>query len=79
MDGYEVNLYYSPEDGYYIAGIAEFVGCITDGLTAEEALANLREVKAAWIAAMRRQGHSIPSPRHHSALAEADAKTPIAA
>ncbi len=69
MDGYEVNLFFSPEDGYYVAQIVELVGCATDGRTAEEALANLREVKAAWIEAMRRQGHSIPLPAREVAVA----------
>lgn len=64
MHGYEVNLYHSPEDDYYVAEIVEFIGCATDGPTAEEALTNLRAAKAAWIEGMRRMGHPIPPPRH---------------
>ena len=78
MDGYEVTLYFSPEDDYYVAQIAEFVGCATDGPTAEEALANLREVKAAWIESMQRMGHPIPPPRrerYQSTRAERQADT----
>ena len=70
MDGYEVTLSFSPEDDYYVARIAEFTGCATDGPTAEEALTNLREVKAAWIESMQRMGHPIPPPRYGHSQAD---------
>lgn len=63
MDGYEVKVYYSPEDQVYVAEIVEFVGCAVDGPTPEAALANLREAKAAWIRTMEGEGHAIPPPR----------------
>ena len=31
MDGYEVKVYYSEEDGCYVAQIVEFIGCAADG------------------------------------------------
>src|SRR5258706_11760958 len=64
MDGYEVKLYLSEDDGCYVAQIVEFIGCAADGPSPEEALADLREVKRAWIEDVRSMGHPVPLPRH---------------
>ena len=64
MDGYEVKVYYSPDDGVYVAQIVEFIGCAVDGPTPKAALAALREAKAAWIEDVKRAGHPIPPPRY---------------
>jgi len=60
MDGYKVEIFFSPEDDAYVAQIPALVGCAADGPTGQEALANLREVKDAWVSAMQSQGHAIP-------------------
>jgi len=49
-------------DGTFSAEIVEFPGCIAVGGTAAEALSNLDEVAADWIAAELEQGHEIPEP-----------------
>jgi len=63
MDGYEVKVYYSPNDECYVAEIVEFIGCAADGATPEEALANLRELKAVWMRAVVENGYAVPPPR----------------
>jgi len=63
MDGYEVKVYYSPNDECYVAEIVEFIGCAADGATPEEALANLRELKAVWMRAVVENGYAGPPPR----------------
>jgi antitoxin HicB len=44
-------------------------GCMSDGETAEEALANVRDAIAAWIEEARALGRPVPkpSPRHVAA------------
>lgn len=64
MDGYEVKLFYSPDDECYVAQIVEFVGCVADGPTPEKALDNLREVKEVWMRAVAENGYSVPAPRY---------------
>ena len=63
MDGYEVKVYYSPNDNCYVAQIVEFVGCAADGDTPENALANLRALKEIWIKAVQENGYPVPPPR----------------
>lgn len=63
MDGYEVKVYYSADDECSVAEIVEFIGCAADGPTPEEALANLRELKAVWMRAVVENGYSVPPPR----------------
>ncbi len=64
MDGYEVKIWYSPNDERYVAEIVEFAGCATDGADPIEAYENLKAVKAEWIAAVESMGHSIPPPKY---------------
>ncbi len=71
MDGYEVKVYYSADDGCYVAEIVEMIGCAADGPTPEEALANLREVKTVWMQAVTENGYAVPPPRHASRQAAA--------
>ena len=62
-DGYEVKVYYSPNDGCYVAQIVEFIGCAVDGPTPEIALARLHEAKADWIRIVQEKGQPLPAPR----------------
>jgi antitoxin HicB len=53
----------TPEtDGQYSAEIMEFPNCVASGANAVEALANLEQVAAEWIAASIEQGQDIPDP-----------------
>ncbi|WP_158809048.1 type II toxin-antitoxin system HicB family antitoxin [Beijerinckia sp. L45] len=52
-----------PEDGGGFAAIApDLPGCMSDGDTPEEALANIRDAIAAWIEAAHDMGRPIPKP-----------------
>ncbi len=50
-----------PEGGFS-AEILEFPGCIAEGDTAEEAVANVERAAKAWIASELEQQHRIPTP-----------------
>jgi antitoxin HicB len=50
------------DGGGYLIEFPDLPGCMSDGETVEEAIANGREAKAAWIAAMREAGRAIPPP-----------------
>ena len=64
MDGYEVKVYYSPNDECYVAQIVEFIGCAVDGSTPEIALERLHEAKEDWIRIVREKGEPLPAPRY---------------
>jgi predicted RNase H-like HicB family nuclease len=60
---YEVILYWSEEDGTFIAEVPELPGCAADGSTRQEALANVEVVIAEWIETARDLGRPIPEPK----------------
>lgn len=70
MKDYHINIFYSEEDGGYIADVPDLEACSAFGATPEEALAELKKAKAAWLAAARDMGKPIPPPRYRPAIYE---------
>ena len=62
MTKYEIILYWSDEDGAFIAEVPELAGCAA-GATRQEALANAETVIAEWIETARELGRPIPEPK----------------
>lgn len=60
---YEVIIYWSDEDDAFIAEVPELPGCVADGQTYEEAIANVQVVVAEWIETAEDLGRPIPEPR----------------
>jgi len=50
------------ESGGYTAKILEFPGCVSEGETPNEAIANLEEAAVGWIEAVIESGQTIPEP-----------------
>jgi predicted RNase H-like HicB family nuclease len=71
MKDYHINIFYSREDGGYIADIPDLRTCSAFGATPAEALAELEQAKAAWLQAAREAGKAIPSPRYRPAIYQA--------
>jgi predicted RNase H-like HicB family nuclease len=65
---YHINIFYSAEDGGYIADIPDLRACSAFGATPEEALAEVERAKAAWLAAARETGKPVPPPRYRPAI-----------
>jgi predicted RNase H-like HicB family nuclease len=63
MTKYEVILYWSSEDGAFIAEVPELAGCAADGATRQEALSNVEVIIAEWMETARELGRSIPEPK----------------
>ncbi len=56
----------SQEDGGGFAAIVpDLPGCMSDGETPEEALANVRDAIVAWIEAARDHRRPVPQPSRH--------------
>jgi len=68
MSDYHVNVFYSAEDGGYVADIPDLEACSAFGASQQEALAEVEVAKAAWLAAAREAGRSIPEPRYRPAI-----------
>ena len=63
MSKYEIIIYWSKEDGAYIAEVPELPGCLADGNTYQEALANAEVIISEWIEAASELGRHIPEPK----------------
>lgn len=51
------------EGGGYLASAPDLPGCVSDGETPEEALAQIQDAIEAWIEAARLSNIPVPSPR----------------
>lgn len=63
MDHYEVIIYWSNEDGVFIAEVPELPGCAAHGDSREAALASVDEAIRLWLDTAREFGHPIPQPK----------------
>jgi predicted RNase H-like HicB family nuclease len=54
----------------FVAFVPDLPGCMSDGTTPEEALANVQDAIVTWIEAARDLGHPVPSPTRHLLAAE---------
>jgi len=63
VNKYEVIIYWSNEDGVFIAEVPELPGCMAHGSTPEAALASAQEAVALWIDTAREFGDPIPAPK----------------
>jgi len=63
MSKYEVIIYWSEEDEAYVAEVPELPGCMADGSTYQEALANAEVVIQEWIKTALELGRPIPEPK----------------
>ncbi len=60
---YEVIIYWSEEDGAFIAQVPELPGCMSDGGTYQDALKNVEVIMKEWIETANELGRDIPSPK----------------
>jgi predicted RNase H-like HicB family nuclease len=65
---YPINIFWSEEDGGYIADIPDLASCSAFGGTPEEALRQVALAKKAWLEAAHAEGRPIPAPRYRPAI-----------
>ena len=63
MIKYELIIYWSEEDGAFIAEVPELPGCMADGASYKEALDNVEVVAKEWLEIARELGRKIPQPK----------------
>lgn len=63
MSKYEIIIYWSEDDDVYIADVPELPGCMADGESYQEALANAEIVIREWIETAKEIGRPIPEPK----------------
>ncbi|MCE5250208.1 type II toxin-antitoxin system HicB family antitoxin [bacterium] len=68
MRDYHINIFYSEEDGRYIADIPDLVACSAFGETPEEALKEVQKAKELWLQAARTENKPIPAPKYRPVI-----------
>ncbi|MCA1621341.1 MAG: type II toxin-antitoxin system HicB family antitoxin [Acidobacteria bacterium] len=54
---------YPGEDGYVVAEVPSLPGCVSQGKTRDEALANIQEAIALHVEVLRERGEPVPDDR----------------
>jgi predicted RNase H-like HicB family nuclease len=60
---YEVIIYWSNDDNSFVAEVPELPGCMADGETQEEALANVSFTIEHWVETAKELKRDIPEPK----------------
>ena len=68
MKDYHINVFYSEEDGCYVADIPDLKFCSALGATPEEAVREVLQAKSAWLAVAKQRGKHIPEPRYRPVI-----------
>ena len=69
MNRYEVIIYWSEDDGRYIAEVPEIPGCMADGETRVEVQNNVETIISEWLETANLEGREIPVPKGKLAYA----------
>ena len=71
MNRYHINIFYSEEDGGYIADIPDLESCSAFGETPEQALAQVEVAMKSWLEAAREAGKPVPPARYRPVIYQA--------
>jgi antitoxin HicB len=70
INGYAIIVEPLPTEdgGGFVATVPDLPGCMSDGETPQEALANVQDAITVWIEAAKDMGHTVPQPTKRFAL-----------
>jgi len=68
MYKYAIEIFYSGEDGGYIAVVPELAGCSAFGKTEEVALREVMTAMELWLKTAEKEGREIPRPAGNELL-----------
>ncbi|PZR79649.1 MAG: type II toxin-antitoxin system HicB family antitoxin [Candidatus Aeolococcus gillhamiae] len=68
MTDYHINVFYSTEDGGWVADIPDLRYCSAFGDTPAEAVTEVLVAKQAWLEAALEEGKPIPPPKYRPAI-----------
>lgn len=64
MKDYAIEIFYSDEDGEYVAIAPDLKGCSATGATPEDALREFQIAKKLWLDTQAEAGWEIPEPKY---------------
>jgi len=62
MHKYAIEIFFSEDDGGYIAVVPELAGCSAFGETEESALHEVKVAMDLWLETAKKEGRTIPEP-----------------
>lgn len=65
---YHTNVFWSDEDGSFVADIPDLEGCSAFGETPQQALEQVLVARDLWIETARKKGMAVPEPRYRPAI-----------
>ena len=65
---YHINLFWSEEDGCWVADIPDLKFCSAFGDTPSEAVREIEIAKKAWLNSARKDGRPVPEPRYRPVI-----------
>ena len=68
MKDYHINVFFSDDDGCYVADIPDLRFCSAFGATPEEAVREVQVAKAGWLKVARERRKPIPKPTYRPAI-----------
>ena len=71
MRDYHINIFFSEDDGGYIADIPDLEACSAFGDTPDEALREVQKAKSLWIEAAKTEGKPIPPAKYRPVIYQA--------
>ena len=63
MHKYEIIIYWSNEDGVFVAEVPELPGCVAHGNSQDAALENINQAVDLWLETAREFDDPIPEPK----------------
>ena len=66
---YHINVFWSDEDGLWIANVPDLKYCSAHGETPEEAVASIQDAIEGWLETAREHGLPVPEPHYRAAAA----------
>lgn len=70
MQHYAINVFWSDEDGAWVANVPDLRSCAGVGETPQQAVAEVEVAMEAWLATARDAGLPIPEPHYRPEAAE---------
>jgi predicted RNase H-like HicB family nuclease len=71
MPKYHINVFFSEDDGCWVADVPDLRFCSAFGDTAYEAVREVQQATAAWLKAAKDLGKPIPKPKYRPAIYQA--------
>jgi predicted RNase H-like HicB family nuclease len=71
MKDYHINVFFSDDDGCYVADIPDLRFCSAFGDTPEEAVREVQRAKQTWLRVAKDRKKPIPKPKYRPAIYQA--------